>query len=337
MPQATKKTVKKVPKKRIAGLVQRAHGRIKTYIAKRPHRSFRRTYRPRQQLGGSPVPSIPALISDTSRFIWREKKLFGGLALIYSVFTYVVVGGLSQLDFIALREATSDVVGGNLAVLGTMFALFGGVVDGIALSTPSELQQFLGVLVPFIFWLAIVWAARMRLADQPVKIRDALYNCCAPLISSLVVLIALLVQLLPAILALFAWALADVSGWLNGGVAVMLFSFALILAFLLSAYWVSSSLLAMVVVTIPGMYPWRALSAASELVIGQRWRLALHVAVVALLIMIVWAVVVVLALYLDGWLRIDWLPLIPILIQMIAGLTIVLMAAYVYKLYRSLL
>jgi hypothetical protein len=331
-----KKSIKKQPK-RIARVVQRTRNRIKEYAAKRPHRSFRLTKRPRQQLGGSLVPSIPALISDSAKFMWREKKLFGGLALIYSIFTYIFVGGLSQIDFIALREATSDVLGGNMAVLGTLFALYGGLADGIALSTPSELQQFLGVLVPFIFWLAIVWAARMRLAGEPIKIRDALYNCCAPLIPSLLVMMALAAQLIPAILALVAWALADINGWLSGGVAVMLFSFALILAFLLSAYWVSSSLLALVIVTIPGMYPWRALSAASQLVIGQRWKLAFHVGVVALLILIVWALVLVLALYLDSWLRIDWLPLIPILVQLIAGLTIVLMAVYVYKLYRSLL
>lgn len=331
------KKPKQTIKEKIHLLAAKLKKRAAVYRARRPHRTFKKTQRPRQQLGGNPVPPVSFLLSDTLVFVWSEKRLFICLAFLYSAITYIFIGGISQFDFIALREATSDVIGGDLAAFGNMLVLFGGILGSATASAPSQLQQFLSVLIGFIFWLAIIWAARMRLAGKTVRMRDALYNCCGPLIPSFTILITILLQLVPSLLAVLGWSLLEMTGWIKGGVEAMIIITAIFLVFLLSAYWISGSLVALVIATLPGTYPWRALSAASELVIGQRWRLALHMGVISVLILVVWVVGIGLALVFDNWLRFDWFPIIPILVQLFSGVTLVVIAVYIYKLYRSLL
>lgn len=311
--------------------------KMRVYRAKRPHRSFRKTDRPHQKMGGRQIPPFTALVAATWRFVWTERRPFLKFAILYGAISYVAVGGMSQLDFVALREATLDVFGGDSAAVGTMFALFGGILGGGAAQAPSEIQQLLGALISFIFWLAIIWFARMRLAGKAVNVRDAFYSCGAPLVSSAAIVVIIVLQLLPSILALFGLMLAQSVGYATQGVEAMMAYSAVALVVILSAYWLAASMMALVVVTLPNMYPWRALSAASELVIGQRWRLALRLGLFVGVIMLIWVIVVALALLFDSWLRIDWLPILPVLMQLLAGWSLVVSGVYTYKLYRSLL
>lgn len=177
----------------------------------------------------------------------------------------------------------------------------------------------------------------MRLAGNKVKARDALYNCCAPLVPSIITVFIVVLQLLPAIAAGFIIATLQVGGVLTEGVEVMMFSIAAGLLIMLSAYWVSASLLSLAIVTLPGMYPWKALSAASELLIGQRWAIALRLAVMFVLICVLWGIVLLPALLLDGYLRFDWLPIVPVVVQLLSATSLIYASTYIYKLYRSLL
>jgi hypothetical protein len=318
-------------------LAQKTHTKVTTYLGKRPHRSFRKTKNPRQKLGGKKLPGVWSLLADTNRFLLREKWLYFKLAFLFALFKFLLVGGVSQLDFLGFKDSTLQFFGGDFDSFGNSLALFVAAVTGSLGAPVNELQQFLGWLLGFIFWLAMIWAARMRLAGNVVKARDALYNACAPLISSSVLVLIVVFQLLPAAGSVFLFAVLQTSGVIEGGVEVMMFSLAAAFMFLLSSYWLAASLLSLVVVTLPGMYPWKALQSASELIIGQRWAVALRMAVLAVIILVIWGIVLLPALLLDGYLRLDWLPIVPIVFQLLAALSLVYGSVYVYKLYRSLL
>jgi hypothetical protein len=117
----------------------------------------------------------------------------------------------------------------------------------------------------------------------------------------------------------------------------MTFAVAAILLCLLSAYFVVSSLTALIVITLPGTYPWQALRSARELVMSRRWGIVLRVLALMVHMVILWAVVMIPIFLLDNWLRFDWLPLVPIFVQALIGLTLVYTSVFVYRLYRSLL
>ena len=332
-------TSKASPKKDNASLKARIskawrHAVVRT--PKNPHHAFRLT-RPRMYLTADDLKAAWRLQMESWSFIRQHKKILLGLGVLYSLTAYFLVGGISQLDYVAFKSATTQVVDGNVGALGTAFSLFGAALTGNLTSPPSDVQQFMSATLIMLFWLSVLWAARMLMAHKEIRLRDALYNSGAPIIPTLVVLAVVAVQLVPGALGVFAYATALNGGWLNGGVESMAFAVAALLLCLLSAYFVVSSITALVVVALPGTYPWQALRTARSLVMNRRWGMVLRILALLVHVVVLWAVVLIPVFLLDNWLRFDWLPLVPVFVQGLIGLTLVFSSVYVYKLYRSLL
>lgn len=312
--------------------------RSQEYLAKRPHRSFKITKKPRGKAAASQLPGVYRLIKDTFLLIWQEKKLFLSLGAIYILVIYFAVGNnISQSDFVDLRDAAANFVGGSVGSLGTALTLVGSTMDGVLGQTTDSSAQLIFAIITFIFWLAIVWMLRMRLADNKITVRDALYNCGSPLVPSLLVFAVIMAQLTPGAIAIFIYGIAQSGGYLQGGIEVMAFVAAAALLVGLSVYWICGSLTAMIIVTLPGMRPWNALRAASELVIGRRWSILIRLIALGVLMYVVWLVVLLVVMLIDGWLKFDWLPLLPVTAQILSAFMLVYIATYVYKMYRGLL
>jgi hypothetical protein len=308
--------------------------RRREYLAARPHKSFRKTRLPRTQ------PSLITIKQNTAgtlALLWRERWLFCKLSLLYAVVTYIFVGGVAQADFVSLKEATVEVFGGSFTALSTVFSLLSSTMSGAFSGTLTELQQFLSLFLAILFWLTIVWALRMQFAQQPFTARDAIYSSATPLVAFLVVGFFVILQLTPGAIGLFIFNVAQGGGYLHNGVEVMAFAAVAILLCALSIYWLAGSLTALVVVTLPQMYPWKAIRIAGELVIFRRVRMVGHILALGIFLLIAWAAVLLPVLLLDSWLRWEWLPLVPIFVQALSAFTLVYLSAYVYKLYRSML
>lgn len=317
-------------------LLADGQARADRYLANRPHRSFRVTPTRSYKKGG-PVIKVWPLITGSFILIWREKRLVLTLMLLFAIISYLVVGGISQLNFVDLRQATQELFSGNLGALGSVATLFSAAVTGGLNPTANQLQQFMSVVLAFLMWLALVWVLRRRLSGQSTTVREALYNSGAPIIPSVLVSSAIMLQLVPAVIGAIGAVLTLSGAWFQGGAESMLVCTAGALLVLLSVYWVAGSATAMIIVTIPGMYPWRALSAASDLVIGQRWRIALRLFVLVVVVFVFWGVILIPGLLLDGWLKFNWLPLIPILVQLLGAFTLTYAVTYIYKMYRSMI
>jgi len=308
--------------------------RRREYLAARPHKSFRKTKLPRTR---------PALIGvkrnliDTAKLVWKDRKLFFKLSLVYGIATYIFVGGIAQTDFVELKEATVDVFGGSFNAFGNVFSLLTSTMSGAFGGTLTELQQFLSILMAILFWLTIVWALRMRFAKQAFTARDALYSSATPLVSYVIVGFFIIMQLTPGALGIFIFNVAQGGGYLQGGVEVMSFAVAAALLCALSVYWLAGSLTALVLVTLPQMYPWKAMRLASELAVYRRVRLVGHTLALAAALFVLWVVLLLPIILLDAWLHWDWLPVVPIFVQALSALTLVYFSAYVYRLYRSML
>jgi hypothetical protein len=176
-----------------------------------------------------------------------------------------------------------------------------------------------------------------------VKLRDGLYNAGAPIVPTFFVLCILIVQLLPIALAVLAYVAANQSQLLSqGGIEAAAFWVAASGLGLLSLYWISSTLIAFVVVTQPGMYPFQALRIAGDLVVGRRIRILLRIVWLLVTVAITWAIIMIPFILLDSWIKgllpvINWLPIIPVVLLLLGAVSIVWMASYIYILYRKVL
>ena len=314
--------------------------RAQNFLKRRPHRSFRRT-RTRDMPKLAPLPSNIFFTAEVLGVMRRNKRAFISFTLLY-VAMYTVLAGLSSQDgYTTLRDGIKDfgpdLVGGEVGQAAQTFTLFAAAVTG-ALNDPlSEAQQvYVGVLGLFT-WLSIVWYLRHRLAGAKVKVRDALYNSGAPFLSTALLAIILLIQAVPALAAITVYFTLTSTGVIEGGIESMMFAIAGLLFVVLSLYWITSTLLAMVIVTIPGTYPMRALSLAGDVVIGRRVSLLIRTLWMVFALLLIWIFVLVPVILLVDFLPWEWLPVVPVTIQLMTGWSFLFFATYVYLLYRRMI
>lgn len=321
-----------------------AESRVKDFLSRRPHRSFRLTKR-RDYRRSLKLPGYFAFTLQVTGLLWREKATFFLLGLTF--FVLMILFGMigSQDMYGQLRDLMSDTAPNELfggaagEVSKAGIILFTTVTSGLGGGVDTG-QTILAGLLALYVWLTVVWLLRNHLAEKKVKLRDGLYSAGAPLLPTLLMFIIFMIQLLPgalvAIVATSAWQ----SGFIDGGAPAMAASIGLALVAVLSLYWVTSTFIALVVITLPGMYPLRALAIAGDLVIGRRLRILYRFIWMIVVILSWWVVVMIPVIIFDGWIKsvfdqIQWAPIVPVALLVMSTITITWTAAYVYLLYRK--
>jgi len=317
--------------------------RVTSYLDGRTHRSFRRSKR-RDYVKELKLPGYIKFTTYVSKTVWSNRKIFILLGVVYAVITLLLVGLASQDLYntmsSTITQTSGDLFGGGLGQVGKAGLLFLTTATGGISQNLTEAQQIYAGLILLLAWMTTVWLLRNILAGHKVKLRDGLYNAGAPIVSTFVVAIVFIVQLLPLGLALIAYSAASATGLLNGGVEAMLFWIAFGLLTLLSLYWITSTFFALVMVTLPGMYPIRAIKTANDLVLGRRFRLLLRLIWMFVMVLLIWTLVMIPIIMIDMWVKdawsaISWFPTIPLLLLILSTITVVWVSSYVYLLYRK--
>lgn len=330
-----------MPKK--SNLFNTVKGRTKSYLNRRPHRSFRFTRR-RDYARSLKLPKYWAFTLYVHKTLWANKKIFISLAFFYAILTLLLAGITSQDTYVTLSntlqstgsDAFSD-LGGKVGGAGLLLAsmLSGGLSAGL-----SDVQQIYAGFIGLLTWLTCVWLLRNILAGKRVKLRDGIYSAGSPIIPTFLVALILLVQMLPFALAMIGYGAANTTGLLSNGVESMLFWIAAGLLTALSLYLVLGTLFALVIVSLPGMYPMQAIKASGDLVIGRRMRILFRIIWMAVIELIAWILIMIPLILLNNWLVGIWsaienVPVIPVAILAMSALTVVWTSSYVYLLYRK--
>ena len=323
---------------------QRWRKKYKEYRARRPHRSFRLTRR-RDYVRNLTLPGYFSFTHYVTKTLWRYKNTFLLLGALYVVLFGVLIGWESQSTYSSVVDSMSSVVNdtivGDVNFIGEAGLLLVAVMSSITGSGATELQQGIAVGMLLLVWLTTVWLLRNLMAGHRVKLRDGLYNAGAPIVSTALVALLMAVQLLPVAIAVFTYNAASSTGLLESGIAAMLFWLCALLLTILSLYWWTSSIFALVIVTLPGMYPYRAIKTAGDLVLGVRVRIVLRwlwmgvVALLAEVLLLLPAILVDMGL--RAWLPsvASWLPVVPFVLLCSSSFIVIWIAAYVYLLYRK--
>lgn len=342
---ATKKNTKSDKQSRVAGIFLKLKQKIDKFLSRRPHRSFRRTKR-RDYIKPLRLPGYFAFSMSVFRFVKKNKKILILNSLIFALLTGLLVGLASQDTYTTLtdllKETGGEIIKGNFGQLNQAAILLTTVMTGGLSGGLNEAQQIYAVLLSLLTWLSTVWILRGILNDKKIKLRDALYNSGAPIVSTILVFLFGLIQLLPLAIVAIAYIAAVSTGLLNGGVEAMLFWLAAGLLTTLSLYWVTSTFIALIIVSLPGAYPYASIQAAGDLVIGRRIRILLRILWMILGVFLTWVVIMIPIIIFDLWFKslvpaIVWLPIVPIAILILSSMSVVWMATYIYMLYRKII
>ncbi len=336
---------KKTSKSKNAGLKSFAaqyKKRLQAYLTRSPHRSFRLT----NKYDHPVTPAIPGYIAFTNyvyRTLWREKKLFGLLLAFLLVIAISLVGLIQQNQYStvsgALREYNELLADDGLDAMSQTGLLLSSIATGDLNATLTEAQQLLLSVAYILASLVTIWLLRHVMAGTKVKLRDGLYNAGAPFVAILALFSIAVLQLLPLALGAISFSAATGGEGLLGGGGVEAAVFALIAVLLgvLSLYWVSGTLFAIIIATIPGTYPMQALRSAGDIVVGQRMRLVLRIVWLLAVLVLIWAAILIPGVLLDSWIAQTWSPFTVLAVQFLTGFSVIFGTAYIYLLYRKMI
>lgn len=310
-----------------------------------PHKTFRRTYREdyKRELE---VPGILTHIFKTFGALLKNWKLFLPMLVIMVVVNAVLIGVMSASTWSqyesTLDEASLQVAGGDIGAVGKAgLLLLSTITTGGLANDSNEVKTAFSIILLLVVWLVTIFLLRHLFAGHKVKLRDGFYNALTPLISTLVVLVIAIVQCIPIFLLVIAYSAAVQTDFLTTPFYALVFFIFAALMILISGYLLSSSLIAMVAVSAPGLYPLKAIGTASELMMGRRTRFILRLVALVIALAIMWVVVMLPLILFDmGMKKFEWaqgIPFMPVCMVAMVVWTEMYITAYLYIYYRWML
>lgn len=270
-----KQTKKPAPKKKatpkarsVKTPVSRVNSEGKRVRSLTKHRSFKlskkriRTHKP--------LPRVRDLVKDPIKLVLKNKKLFFGLTLVYSILSFVFIKGLgSAFDLVDTKQQIQDYFGNNIKDLETSYVLF----DHLLKSFNGSLGEVAGTYQLFfsiILILAVVWICRKLYSGEKTRVKEAFYKGMYPIVPFILVLLVITLQLIPSAIGNFLLSTVLTNGlavtMLEKGIWVLVF----ILLSVLSLYMITSSVFALNIVTLQDLTPMQALRSARDLVLHRR-------------------------------------------------------------------
>jgi len=314
----------------------RQRKRHQDFMKRRPHRSLFLTCK-RDVKRSLKIPGYFGFTHQVWAMIWQNRRLFLRFIILYAVLSLIIIGTLSQSNYLALRDQL-DGAGEGLGI-GRFTALFVGAITSGSGEEATIASQILAGLLLLIGWSVVAWMLRRRMAGDHIKLRDALYSAGSPILATFVTLLIMVLQLLPFALVLLAYSAFSGVGVINWDISIenMAAWCALAAVAVLTLYWMTTSFIALIIVTNPGVYPFQAMKLAGDIVVGRRVRIMLRLLFMLLPMAIMWLVILVPMIWLDDFVRIDWLPIVPLVVLILSTVTLTWVASYIYMLYRRLL
>lgn len=279
------------------------------------------------------LPNVWQLSQVALSVLWRQRYTILGIVLIYGLVNLAVAQGFSSgLSVSSAKSQLSSIfhgkhlnLGGNLTIYALMFASIGG-------SSSSSNGFGYSLILVVIASLAIIWAIRNSSNSKiaKVRIRDAYYRGMYALIPFIIILLLIGIELLPMVAGISIYVSA-----INNAIAVtaiekLVFVVLMLSLTSLTIYWLSSSIFALYIVTLPDMTPLKALRSAKQLVKKRRYVILPRLLFLPVMLIVISAVIM---LPFISWVA----PAAPWVFLVLSLLLLAITHSYLYNLYRELL
>lgn len=310
------------------------------------HRTFRRSYH-EDYARETRTPGLLAHAMLTYREIFRHWKVFGRL-LILMVVLFILAVGLMSEEFYQQFQDVIDETGAELAngessnFLKASMLLISTITSGGLDTGMGDVQTVFMVILFLMIWLVTIFLLRHFMAGESPSLRDGLYNALGPLVSTLLVFVLIFVQAIPIMLVIITYSAAVMTDFLaTPFYALVYFLFAAVML-LLSGYMLSSSIIALVSTTAPGIYPVSAVLQASDLMAGRRIKFVIRLIYLIIVTILLYIIVMLPVILLDMrfksmWSWIESWPIVPFFLLVVTCFAMIYLTTYIYLYYRWLL
>ena len=216
-----------------------------------------------------PIPSSYKLARDCIDVLYKNWRTVAVILLIYFILTLMLSSGIASSSNISQIKShiSSSAHGGNSSVK-TGFSIFSSLIGSTLTSSISTGDS--QTLLFIVFSLVIIWLLRQFYLGKNPMARDALYKSLYPLIPFFLIFLLLCVELVPATVGTYIYALAFTGDVVAGGIEKVAWVIILLGLIILSLYLFVSSVFALYIVTLPDMRPVKALRSSWGLVKKRR-------------------------------------------------------------------
>ena len=312
----------------------------------RLHRSFKRSYREDYK---RPI-KLPGMIQEAGvamRVIVKNWRIFLPLLLLVVITNTFFVGIMSESSYSRYRETLNESYQqakehslGQFALAG--ITLVSTVTTGGLSTDLGDVQKVIAAVLIAVVWLCTIYALRQLLAGNKPTFRETIYNACGPLFSTLVAIGIIILHALPLFIFTIFYSSAKSTDFLSHPLYAFIFWVFGLFLIIFSLYLLAGSVLGLVAVTVPGIYPIPAVRAANDLVQGRRIKVIVRILFSIVYIAVWWAIILWPASWLDILLKnhISWLenvPIIPFLEISMTTFTVIFFSTYIYLFYRRML
>lgn len=310
------------------------------------HHSFKRSYR-EDYVRPLKSPGLVSHAVTTLKIIFKNWRIFLPFLILIVLANIVFVGLMSEDTYTAVQDSLDESYDalkegelGRIAKAGLL--LVSTVTTGGLNKSMTEIQQFFAIFFFAITWLCTIYYLRHLMAGNHPKMRDGIFNALAPLVSSLVVILLLFVHLIPLLIFIIVYSTAVSTEFLSQPLYAFVFWLFGSLLILLSLYLAPTSVLGLVAVSVPGIYPMTAINAATDLVQGRRTNFVIRLVFGLVFLAVLWVIVMLPLYWLDLVIKqntdfFEGFPFIPFCLQIMTIFSFIYATAYIYLYYRRML
>jgi hypothetical protein len=321
---AKKSGKKAAPKRPAAKAVVKKKRSLKqfNYKSLKPHKPVKHPVK---------LPNVWQLTRKSALTLWRHKKLFIGITIVYGLLNIVLAGGLSGgTDIESVKHTLNQLFKGQFSGLASGLSIFALLISSASNNsnpTAGAYQFFLALIAS----LSIIWALRQVSAGAAkVRIRDTYYRGMYPLIPFVLVLLVIGLELIPLLVGSTIYGVVIGNGIAASLIEKIVWTLVFGLTAFLSLYLISSSLMALYIVTLPDMAPMKALRSARGLVRYRRWTVLRKILAMPLILLVSAAIIMVpIIIFLT--------PLAQWVFFLLTLFGLIALHTYMYTLYRELL
>lgn len=310
------------------------------------HQSFKRSYR-EDYVRPLAAPGLLHHALITLKTILKNWRLFLPLLLVVVALNILLVGLMSEDTYTTFQEAVDEtnesLANGQLnQVAKAGLLLVSTIATGGLTSGMSDVQQIFSIFLFIVVWLVTIYLLRQILAGNRPRFRDGLYNALAPLISTLIVAFIVFIHLVPIFIVIITYSVAVLTDFLSTPLYAFIYWLFAAGLILLSCYLLSGSLMGLVAVSAPGMYPIAAVNTASDLMQGRRIKFIIRLIFMFFFLALIIVAIMLPIILIDFWIKgsLDWtegLPIVPFCLLAVTTFCFIYIAAYIYLYYRRML
>lgn len=279
-----------------------------------------------------PGPKLPSgwqILKKSLKLLSSNRRGFTLLLVIYVILSLLFVRGFSTPTNTTANTGANPLTGATTVTPTKSDTLFNNIF--LATNASSQAASIYQVVLLVVFSLAIIWGIRVTYTDKErFRAKAAIYKGQAALVPFVLVFLVVCLQLIPLLIGSTIYTVVISQGLAATAVEQIIWLMVLFIGVVSSLYLVTSSVLALYVVTLPDSTPIQSLRTARELVRHRRWtvmRKIVFLPVVLLLVAV--AIFVPVGMVLSGAVS---------FVVFLYGLVAVFVAhSYYYSLYRELL